>query len=235
MRFIGIIPVRMESVRFPGKPLTPIAGKAMVHRVYDAIVASRSIWPYYIATDSAEIEDYCRREKLNYILTARTCRNGTERCHDAMRQLAMRDPDDVVVNIQGDEPLIRPESLDALAQAFAPEVNIASLYFMPTAPEFMGDRNRVKVLVGESGDALAFTRQATAMALWKLYGQHVGVYAYRRDLLARLIKMEPVGDLEQLAWMRERIPVRMVEIGYETWAVDRPEDVAEVEKRLSSP
>jgi 3-deoxy-manno-octulosonate cytidylyltransferase (CMP-KDO synthetase) len=234
MRFIGIIPARMASTRFPGKPLAPIAGKPMLRHVWDAVAASKSITPFYVATDSAEIADYCEQNKITYIETARTCRNGTERCHDAMRSLAMRDPDDIVVNVQGDEPLIRPESLDALCQAFTSEVKIASLYFVPSAPAFCADRNRVKVLVGESGDALAFTRSVTASGLWKLYGQHIGVYAYRRDLLPRLVKMEPVGDLEQLAWMRERIPVRMVKIGYETVAVDRPEDVAEVEKRMHS-
>jgi 3-deoxy-manno-octulosonate cytidylyltransferase (CMP-KDO synthetase) len=231
MRFIGIIPVRMESVRFPGKPLAPIAGRPMLRHVWDAVAASKSIYPYFVATDSRNIIDYCTAEKIAYIETARTCRNGTERCHDAMRSLAQRDPDDIVVNVQGDEPLVRPESLDALCRAFTPETRIASLYFKPATPRFVGDRNRVKVLVGESGDALAFTRAATAPGLWRLYGQHVGVYAYRRDLLPRLVKMEPVGDLEQLAWMRERIAVRMVEIDYETHAVDRPEDIAEVEKR----
>ena len=233
MRFIGIIPVRMASTRFPGKPLTPICGKPMLHRVYDAVAAARFMDLWYVATPDAEIAVYCQQNNLKYILTATTCRNGTERCLDAMRQIAMRDPDDIVINVQGDEPLIRPESLTALASAFVnTDVKIASLYFKPSSPAFMSEPNRVKVLVGESGDALAFTRRVGSPALWRLYGQHVGVYGYRRDLLPGLVKMEPIGDLEQLAWMCEGIPVRMVEIGYETVAVDRPEDVLAVESRL---
>ena len=233
MRFIGIIPARMESTRFPGKPLAPICGRPMLRHVWEAVTASKSITPYFVATDSPNIIEYCTANNIAYIETSRVCRSGTERCHDAMRSLAMRDLDDIVVNIQCDEPMIRPESLDALCRAFNdPAVAVASLYFKSANATGISDRNRVKVLIGESGDALAFTRSVTAPHLWRIYGRHVGVYAYRRDILPRLVKMEPVGDLEQLAWMRERIAVRMVEMGYETVAVDRPEDVAEVEKHL---
>jgi 3-deoxy-manno-octulosonate cytidylyltransferase (CMP-KDO synthetase) len=230
MRAIGIIPARMASTRFPGKPLAPIAGRAMLRRVYDAVRAARVIEPYYIATPDAEIEGYCRENKLNYILTRSDCRNGTERCYDAMRQLAMRDPDDIVINIQGDEPLVRPESLDELARQFIdPRVKIASLYYMPKTNSGVVDPNVVKVLVGDNSTALAFTRRVTAPTLWSLYGRHVGVYGYRRDELSKIVNLSPSSDLEQMAWMRARYEVRMVRIDYETVGVDTLEDVADAE------
>jgi len=233
MRFIGIIPVRMGSKRFPGKPLTSICGKPMLYHVWGAALMSQMIEPLFIATADKEIIEWCEFIGLKYIITRADCRNGTERCHDVMRQLAMRDPDDIVINVQGDEPMIRPESLDALARAFNdPAVQIASLYFRPSSLAFGSDPNRVKVLVGGNGDAFSFSRTMGTAYLWRLYGQHVGVYAYRRDVLAKLITYAPEGDLEQCAWMRHGYRIRMVEIPYQTMAVDAPKDVARVESAM---
>ena len=229
MRFIGVIPARMESTRFPGKPLALIAGKPMLWRVCRAVAQARMIYPWYVATDSAEILAACKAWEVKTIPTARACRTGTERVADAMRHLSSHEGD-IVINIQGDEPTIRPESLDALVESFADtRVKIASLYYCPVQASDIGDRNRVKVLVDGSGDALFFTRTATA-PLWRLYGVHVGVYAYRREILSKLVKLPQSGDLEQVVWMQSGYAIRMVETGYATASVDAPEDVARVEE-----
>ena len=228
-RAIGIIPARMESTRFPGKPLAEIAGRPMLWHVCKNVAQSKMIYPHYVATDSPEIIEACASWGVGTIPTARSCRTGTERVHDAMRQLSDREGD-IIVNIQGDEPTIRPESLDALTEAFADtRVKIASLYYCPVQASDIGDRNRVKVLVDGSGDALFFTRTATA-PLWRLYGVHVGVYAYRREILSKLVKLPQSGDLEQVVWMQSGYAIRMVETGYATASVDAPEDVARVEE-----
>jgi 3-deoxy-manno-octulosonate cytidylyltransferase (CMP-KDO synthetase) len=232
VRAIGIIPARMASTRFPGKPLAQIAGRPMLRRMVDIVSKTASIYPYYVATADPEIIAYCMAEKIDYIVTRSDCRSGTARCADAMRQLSNREGD-IVVNIQGDEPLVRPESLDALTLSFNdPEVEVASLCFAPSNAAFSSDRNRVKVLVGDGGNALCFTRSMMAASLWQLYRQHVGVYAYRRDILNRIVNLPAVNDLEQLAWMLDGTAIRMVEIDYETVAVDSPADIAEVEKRI---
>ena len=228
-RAIGIIPARMESTRFPGKPLAPIAGNPMLRHVCDAVSRSRTLYPHSVASDSPEIIEACKAWGVPTIPTSRSCLTGTERVHDALRHLSNREGD-IVVNVQGDEPTIRPESLDALVETFADtRVNIASLYYCPVQASDIGDRNRVKVLVGADGNALFFTRTATA-PLWRLYGVHVGVYAYRRDVLTRLVRLPQSGDLEQVAWMQNGYGIRMVETGYETAAVDAPEDVERVEE-----
>lgn len=235
MRAIGIIPARMGSARFPGKPLAELHGRPMVWWVYRAAAATELLEPVFVATPDAEILDCCRERRIPAIPTSAGCRNGTERVRDALRQLAQRDPDEVVLNIQGDEPTIGPGALDALARAFVdPEVRIASLYFRPAGPGFIADRNRVKVLVGDGGDALFFSRSVLAGQQWRAYGQHVGIYAYRRAVLAELAELEPSPSLEQLAWMRAGYRIRMVELEGETVAVDTPEDLRRAESALAA-
>lgn len=230
MRAIAIIPVRMGSSRFPGKPLAMIAGRTMLRWVYDAAAAAELVFQVFVATPDREIVEHCEREGMKYILTGAGCRNGTERVNDAMRQFAQRDADEIVVNVQGDEPMIRPGTLNDLARAFTdPAVKIASLFFRPAgAAGFIADTNRVKVLVNGQGDAALFTRTVHQAYLWRSYGQHVGVYAYRREILTELVQLPTAGDLEQVAWMRAGRRIRMVEIPYETAAVDCPGDLAKV-------
>jgi len=235
MRVIGIIPARMASTRFPGKPLALVAGKPMLVHVWRATaIQSKLIESCYVATADREIIDWCEFLGVKYLVTRADCRSGTERCHDAMRQLKSL-PGDIVVNVQCDEPAVRGESLDELVRAFAdPAVGIASLCFAPTGPEFIADRNRVKVLVGGDGYALGFWRSIHQSALWRSYRQHVGVYAYQREVLAEIAGLEPCGDLEQEAWMRAGCRVRMIEIPYETASVDRPGDVPGAERALAA-
>jgi 3-deoxy-manno-octulosonate cytidylyltransferase (CMP-KDO synthetase) len=233
MRAIGIIPARMASTRFPGKPLALINGKPMIWHVWQAALYAKKVFPHYVATDSPTVFAACRELSISCLSTSPNCRSGTERCHDAMRHLKNLEGD-IVINIQGDEPLIRSVSLDDLVLAFEdPDVKIASLCFSPTGADFIFNTNRVKVLVGDDGDAISFKRALGEIG-WYLYKQHVGVYAYRRDVLAQLVRLEPVGDLEQLAWMAAGYRIRMLEIFYETVAVDEPLDVARAERVMST-
>ena len=234
MRAIGIIPARMASARFPGKPLAGIAGHPMLWHVWRAVKSAGTIHPCYVATDSPGIRTTCIELGMDYILTSAFCKNGTERCHDAMRQLKSL-PGDVVVNVQCDEPAVRGESLDELVRVFAdPAVGVASLCFAPTGPEFIANRDRVKVLVGGDGYALGFWRSANPATPWRSYRQHVGIYAYRREIHAGIAGLEPRGDLEQGAWAVAGHRVRMVEIPYETASVDRPGDVPGAERALAA-
>lgn len=235
MRNIGIIPVRMGSIRFPGKPLVPIAGVPMVKRMWDIVAKTETIYPYYIATADAEIIEYCEREKLAYIVTAADCPNGTHRVIDAMRQLSEQ-PGDVVVNVQGDEPLLKPESLDSICRAFADyKTQIASLCFDPPDRRYLSDPNRVKVLVGTNGVALFFGRTVqTSLPVFDHFRQHIGVYAFRRDILRQIGTMAPDSDLEQRPWVRRGYDIKMVEIDYEPIAVDRPDDIKRVGDRIRS-
>lgn len=233
MRAIGLIPARMGSTRFPGKPLAKILGRPMLAWVFEAAKESELLEPVFVVTPDLEIKEFCEASRIPYIITPREARNGTERCHDSLRQIAARDPDEIVVNIQGDEPAIRPESLDALARAFVdPRVEIASLY-RPGAGQAAGrDPHRVKVIVMKNGDAFSFTRDPVHPAVEA--GLHVGVYAYRRQVLAELVRIESRGSLEQTAWMVGQRRIRMVPIAYETCPVDAPEDLARAEEAVEA-
>lgn len=234
MRAIGIIPARMASTRFPGKPLAELAGRPVVEWVWLAAKKSRNLFQAFVATPDPEIVEACATRGMPYIVTARTCRNGTERCHDAMRQLAQREPDEVVLNIQGDEPLLRPESIDALIDAFLdPAVKIASLCHRPAGRDEVRDPNRVKVISKENGDAFSFSRRAPRAAVG--HRIHVGVYAFRRRILTELARLPVAKDLEQTAWLRAGYGIRMVEIDYRTCPIDRPEDLAQAEIALLRP
>ncbi len=236
MRAIGIIPARMASTRFPGKPLARIAAKPMLWHVYHAAGGTRLLSSFFVATADKEIIDWCGSAGAKYIVTRSDCRNGTERCHDAMRQLAQRDQDEIVVNIQGDEPTIRPETIDAVIRAFNdPAVQIASACWRPDGPAFASDRNRVKVLVDAGGYALGFWRSMHQLSFWRSYRQHIGIYAYRREVLASIAGLGGPGSLEQEPWAEAGYRIRMVETPFETVSVDRPEDIGRVEAFLGSP
>lgn len=230
MRATGIIPVRMASGRFPGKPLAMIAGKPMVQWVWEALAGSRLVFPHYVATADLEIVQYCEANGIDYLVTASTCGSGSERVFDAMRQLASRD-DEVVLNVQGDEPTIRSSSLDDLARAFNDDrVQVASLYYRPAGKDYMADPNKVKVILTDKGDAFSFSRKP--IRWFNNHGVHVGVYAYRRRILGILATL-PWPDLEQIAWMRAGWSIRMIEIDYETASIDRPKDVERAAAILS--
>lgn len=233
MRVIGIIPARMASTRFPGKPLALIAGRPMLQHVWGAARRAKGLEAVSVATDSPAIIKACGEWGAKVVWTSPLCRNGTERVNEAAALLRLQD-DDLVINIQGDEPLIHPDALDALARAFIPGVELASLYFKPADSSFISDRHRVKVLVSASGDAVSFNRSVHQAHLWCAYGQHVGVYAYRRDVLAKLARLPVNPSLEQGAWMDAGYKIRMVETAWETAAVDSPQDIAKVEKLLSA-
>lgn len=235
-RASGIIPARMQSTRFPGKPLALINGKTMLQRVYDSVTESHLITPRYVATDSPEICEVCERLKMEYIITSMDCRNGSERAADAMRQLQFRE-DDVVVVVQCDEPMIKGWMLDELVGAFNDKsVQIASLMVRPYSQEDIDDENNVKVMADPSDkNALWFNRHSVCGMDDMI---HIGVYAYRRDTLIHLSKCPPWGRelqqrLEQYRALNEGFNIRMIEVPGRLISVNVPEDIAKVEAALT--
>lgn len=216
----------MGSSRFPGKPLARINGVPMLAWVYRAATMALSIDQTYVATADNEIIEYCEREQMRFMATSPACRTGTLRVADAAGQLAL-DPMDVVLNVQGDEPMLRSEWLNDLAAKFRdPSVNLASLCFRPEGAHYLTDRNRVKVLMGRTNVALFFGREIrTSIPVWEHFRQHIGVYGFRAMVLERIKKMDPDTDLEQRPWVRAEWNIHMVEIPDETIAVDTPADL----------
>jgi 3-deoxy-manno-octulosonate cytidylyltransferase (CMP-KDO synthetase) len=239
MTAVGVIPARHAATRFPGKPLADIAGVPMVRRVWEGARSARSLRDVIVATDDERIADACRGFGAEVALTRADHPTGTDRIAEVALTLA----DDVVVNIQGDEPLIEGYVVDAAVEALLadPALPMATVVH-PADPADVDDPNRVKVVLDDRGRALYFSRSRIPAlrnpAACPPYYQHVGLYAYRRAFLLDFVRLAPTPasraeELEQLRALEHGHPIgcRVVE-GWVGVAVDVPADVPRVEARL---
>jgi 3-deoxy-manno-octulosonate cytidylyltransferase (CMP-KDO synthetase) len=240
MSAIGIIPARYTSTRFPGKPLTPIAGTPMIQRVWDRACQAKHLSEVVIATDDERIASVCESFGAPVAMTSADHPTGTDRIAEVARSRA----EDIVVNIQGDEPLIESFVIDAAVEALKEsDENVMSTVVHPADDEAIHDPNRVKVVLDRSGNALYFSRSPIPFPRTPREGQtfwqHVGLYAYRRDFLLDFVNLpqttaEQIEGLEQLRALEHGYKIRVATIdGWHSVPVDIPEDVAHVEAMLS--
>jgi len=243
MKVIGIIPARYKSSRFPGKALADILGKPMVQHVYERASQSRSLDDVIIATDDERIFDAVKNFGGKVVMTP-DCPTGTDRIAHVVEDrngfLSLQDSD-IIVNVQGDEPLLEPAMLDEMIQPFfdSPSTLVSTLIQPITSEKNYRNPNIVKVVVDKDGFAMYFCRSPIPGNLtlsWhkdmKAY-RHVGLYAYRRDCLLRFVKMpracfEQIEGLEQLRFLENGIKIRTVETQYSTIGVDTPADLEKV-------
>ena len=245
MRIIGIIPARYASTRFPGKPLALIAGKPLIQRVVEQCKQAKSLSEVIVATDDDRIaqvaREFCRVE-----MTRADHPSGSDR----IAEVASRCECDALVNIQGDEPLIEPAVIDAVAGALAREEMSTAATPIANATDY-DNPNVVKVVVNAAGRALyfcrrtiPFLREAASRSVSEQLAafpflKHLGIYGYRRETLLRLVKfpvspLENAEKLEQLRALENGIQIAVVKVDYDSVGVDAPEDVAKVEKLLNS-
>jgi len=240
MKVVAVIPARLASTRLPRKALREIAGIPMVGRVYQAVVACAQLAPgeVVIATDSEEIMDVCRRHGWNARLTSVEHRSGTERVHE----IALSVPADVYLNIQGDEPLTRPEHVESLLEVMSnPVVQVGTLAVAAQASD-IGNANAVKVVRGRSGEALYFSRATIPHdrdGAGVRYLKHLGFYAYRPEALDQFCAwpesaLEKAERLEQLRFLENGISIHVAETPYDTVGVDTEADLLRVEKILAT-
>lgn len=243
MKILGIIPARYGSTRFPGKPLALIAGKPLVQHVVERCQEARSLHEIIVATDDTRIwevaQNFCRAE-----MTAPEHPSGTDRIAEVARQCRC----DAVLNIQGDEPLIDPAVIDAVAQALEKsEISTAAAAITEMAE--WENPNIVKVVVNAAGQALYFSRRAipyvrdASTGLEQLaafpFLKHLGIYGYRRETLLRLVgypvsPLERAEKLEQLRALENGIALAVVRVSYDSVGVDLPTDVKRVEQLLKN-
>ncbi len=235
MKIIGVIPARYGSTRFEGKPLAKIAGKALVEWVYLNASKARSLSELILATDDERIYTYCQTCGMNVEMTSKDHPSGTDR----MLEVAHRHPADAYINIQGDEPLITGEALDALADGATNEgAEVATLITpVSTSDSALCDVNMVKVVVDKSGYALYFSRSKIPYprdSQHASYYQHIGVYFFTREALLRFAELEPsplelTEGLEQLRLLENGIRIFTVRTAYKPISVDVPADIVKVE------
>jgi 3-deoxy-manno-octulosonate cytidylyltransferase (CMP-KDO synthetase) len=242
MRFVGIIPARFASTRFPGKPLVDIGGKSMIQRVYEQV--SKVLADVYVATDDQRIFDAVLAFGGRAIMTSDQHKSGTDRCYEAYSKLSGNF--DVVINVQGDEPFIQPEQIETLKDCFkSTETEIATLAKRFTEKdgfEALNNPNSPKLVVNKSDEAMYFSRsiipfrRGAETADWILlntYLKHVGIYAYRADVLRQLTQLEqsPLEiseSLEQLRWLENGFRIKVGYTDVETVGIDTPEDLEKV-------
>lgn len=234
---VGVIPARLASTRLPRKPLLPIAGVPMIERVYVGAAGCRGLRQVIVATDSAEIETYCRSRRIPVRMTSPDHASGTDRVWEVAEALNAA----AVINIQGDEPMVRPEMLDTLAAALfsSPEIEVASLY-TPVDSVEAALPSACKVVLDGRGRALYFSRAPIPFPREgaPTYRKHLGYYAYSRSALNAFHAWEPVAlelteRLEQLRFLHHGVAIAMAETPFNTVGIDTAEDLAAAEHLLS--
>lgn len=238
--FLGIIPARYASTRFPGKPLADIGGKPMIQRVYER--AKLVLEDVVVATDDKQIYHAVKAFGGNVVMTDEGHQSGTDRCYEAYLIFAQKCQQgfDVVINIQGDEPFIRPDQIELLKGCFDEEtIDIATLIKPIDEGTVIFDPNRPKVVVNKNKEALYFSRspipyiREEANEDWikkHQFYQHIGMYAYRSKVLQKITSME-VGilekaeSLEQMRWLENGLTIKTAITQYESYGIDTPEDL----------
>jgi len=242
MRIVAIIPSRYKSTRFEGKPLALIDGQPMIRHVYERVCFAESISDVFVATDDMRILSAVHGFGGKAILTSPENRSGTDRAADAAEKIGLA-MDDIVVNVQGDQPLIDSRCLDVLTSPFfsIPDLKMSTLAFRIVNPTEITDPKDVKVVFDKDGYALYFSRSPVPCSRDKdgdfdTY-KHLGVYAYPREFLETYRnlpegRLEKIEKLEQLRVLEFGHRIKVMITGYDSPEVDLPEDIRRVEKLL---
>jgi 3-deoxy-manno-octulosonate cytidylyltransferase (CMP-KDO synthetase) len=237
MHAAAIIPARIASTRMARKPMRMLAGRPLIEHVYRAVKASALLQDVVVATDSAEVFEFCRAQGFHAALTSEHCRSGTDRVHEAAQMIAA----DVYVNVQGDEPLTRPEHIASLLAVMRPEVQVGTLKTLMSREEALNP-HVVKVVTDKHGRALYFSRSPVPFdrdATGAKYYKHLGFYAYRRTALDQFVRwpeseLEKAERLEQLRFLENGVDLFVGETPFDTIGVDTEEDLAQLEEILKA-
>ena len=250
MKVLAIIPARYASTRFPGKPLAELGGESIISRVYHRVRRTEGIEDVMVATDDETICDHVESfaEEGAVMMTSEEHRSGTDRCGEVVSRLERQGYSyDVILNVQGDEPFVEPDQLQALIDCFSnPEVQIATLATRIGKADELLSENNVKVVRAADGRALYFSRQAIPCCRgvepkqWiDRYGylKHVGIYAFRAEVLPELCRLEPspleeAEKLEQLRWLEAGYPIHVALTDHANIGIDTPADLAAAEHYL---
>ena len=246
MKILGLIPSRYASTRFHAKPLVDIKGKSMIQRVYEQAQKSGSLNKVIVATDHKEIFNHVKNFGGDACMTKESHISGTDRCYEA---LALQlEKFDYVINVQGDEPFIQPDQIDLLAAKLDGKTEIATLVKSLEKNEELFNPNLVKVVFNKKMEALYFSRSPiphirnTVETEWLIkhkFYKHIGMYAYRTDILELLTKLpasalEKAESLEQLRWLENGFKISIVETLTETIGIDTPDDLQKAIEQLTA-
>lgn len=243
MKFMAIIPARYASTRYPGKPLAILGGKTVIQRVYEQVKSVLD--DVYVATDDDRIYNTVTDFGGKAVMTRADHKSGTDRIEEAAEKIGL--DADVIINVQGDEPFIQPSQIKTLMQLFdAPETQIGTLGKPFESIDAVENPNSPKIVTDNRGFALYFSRSVIPYIRGKerdsWFGdypflKHLGIYAYRREVLAEVTKLpmsslEKAESLEQLRWLQNGYRIRVGLTDIETVGIDTPEDLTRAEEFL---
>lgn len=245
MKFIGIIPARYASTRFPGKPLALLGGKPVIQHVYEQVAAV--LEAAYVATDDERIYDVVKSFGGQVVMTRTDHKSGTDRIEEAIEKIGGKW--DVVVNVQGDEPFVAKNQLDTICHCFDdPTTQIATLGKPFESMEAVQNPNSPKIVVDNMGFAMYFSRsvipyvRGKEMSSWLTHYpflKHLGIYAYRKDVLRQVTQLpqsslEIAESLEQLRWLQNGFKIKVGTTDVETVGIDTPQDLERAEEFLKA-
>ncbi len=231
---IGIIPARYHSARFPGKPLALINGKSLIQRVYEAACTAKNLESVVVATDDERILQAAQNFGAEVRMTSPSHRSGTDR----VAEVALETQNPIIINIQGDEPLIQGEAVDELVEALQDEdIPMATLAVKEDDMDLLDDSNVVKVVSDEKSFALNFSRFPLSFPASEYFWRHIGIYGYQKDFLLKFCRIPPsrrekTEKLEQLRALENGYRIKIVESSHSPLSVDTPEDIIRVENFL---
>jgi 3-deoxy-manno-octulosonate cytidylyltransferase (CMP-KDO synthetase) len=240
MKILGIIPARYESTRFPGKPLIDIQGKSMIQRVYERASLSNQLTRVVVATDDERILSHVESFGGEAVMTSSEHQSGTDRCVEAYGIIG--ESFDAVINIQGDEPVIRPSQLDLLAFCFnSDDCQIATLAVKISSNDILFDSSKIKLVLDHNHHGIYFSRhpipyQQKPADQWLAhhdYYKHVGIYGFRTSVLEEVGKLPPSSleiaeSLEQLRWLENGYNIQVKLTEFDSISVDIPKDIDRV-------
>ncbi len=245
MKFIGIIPARYASTRFPGKPLAMLGGKPVIQRVYEQVASV--LEAAYVATDDERIYNKVKEFGGNVVMTRNDHKSGTDRIEEAIEKIG--GDWDVIVNIQGDEPFIQKSQIETVCHCFDdPSTQIATLGKPFTEMDAVKNQNSPKIVLDNNNFAMYFSRSVIPFVrnvdesewLTKYpFLKHLGIYAYRKEVLAKVTKLpqsslEIAESLEQLRWLQNGYKIKVGFTNVETVGIDTPEDLQRAEEFLQN-
>lgn len=245
MKFIGIIPARYASTRFPGKPLALLGGKPVIQHVYEKVAAV--LEAAYVATDNERIYDVVKAFGGQVVMTRTDHKSGTDRIEEAIEKIGGEW--DVVVNVQGDEPFVAKSQLDTICHCFDdPTTQIATLGKPFESMEAVQNPNSPKIVVDNMGFAMYFSRSVIPYVRGKEksswlthypFLKHLGIYAYRKDVLRQVTQLpqsslEIAESLEQLRWLQNGFKIKVGTTDVETVGIDTPQDLERAEEFLKT-
>ncbi|HXU26015.1 MAG TPA: 3-deoxy-manno-octulosonate cytidylyltransferase [Bacteroidia bacterium] len=237
---LGVIPARYASSRFPGKPLVDILGKSMIQRVYEQAKKSSKLSDVVVATDDERIFTHVKAFGGQVVMTEPNHPSGTDRCFEALKKSGKEYT--YIINIQGDEPFIDPSQIDLLAGVCDDKTELATLMIPVDSHEVLFDTGEVKITMNNKHEALYFSREVIPHIKgvdkkeWHKhfpYYRHVGMYAYRADVLKQITTLAPSSlekaeSLEQLRWLENGFKIKLAITDFDSHCVDTPEDIEKV-------